>query len=173
MRTLKKLMINLWVVALMAGAIALLSVTTAHAAEMDVPYVSATGESIPAATYAVTVENGEGGGEYEASKTVTIVADAAPAGRCFCGWTSADGVTFANPTASYTTFEMPANDVTVTATYEYMDAVAMPAFSPSGGTYTEPQSVEISCATEGAEIHYTTDGSEPTADSPSTRARSP
>ena len=40
---------------------------------------------------------------------------------------------YADATASITTFEMPANDVTVTATYEYMDTVAMPVFNPSGG----------------------------------------
>ena len=43
--------------------------------------------------------------------------------------------------------------------------VATPTFSPAGGTYFETQSVSISCATEGASIHYTTDGSEPTESS--------
>ena len=41
-----------------------------------------------------------------------------------------------------------------------------PTFSPVAGTYTEVQNVTISCATEGATIHYTTDGSTPTASSP-------
>ena len=40
--------------------------------------------------------------------------------------------------------------------------IAVPTFSPVGGTYTEAQSVTISCATEGASIYYTTDGSTPT-----------
>ena len=43
--------------------------------------------------------------------------------------------------------------------------VATPAFSPVAGTYTEAQSVTISCATEGATIHYTTDGKAPTSSS--------
>jgi hypothetical protein len=43
--------------------------------------------------------------------------------------------------------------------------VATPTFSPAGGTYTEPQSVTINCATEGANICYTTDGTEPTENS--------
>ena len=42
-----------------------------------------------------------------------------------------------------------------------------PTFSPPSGTIFETAlSVSISCATEGATIHYTTDGSEPTVDSP-------
>ena len=40
--------------------------------------------------------------------------------------------------------------------------IAVPTFSPVGGTYTEAQSVTISCTTEGASIYYTTDGSTPT-----------
>ena len=39
--------------------------------------------------------------------------------------------------------------------------VATPTFSPAGGIYYDPQSVTISCATEGSTICYTTDGSEP------------
>jgi nucleoid-associated protein YgaU len=41
--------------------------------------------------------------------------------------------------------------------------VAAPTFSPAEGEFTDAQSVTISTATEGAEIRYTTDGSEPTA----------
>lgn len=37
-----------------------------------------------------------------------------------------------------------------------------PTFSPAAGTYTEVKNVTISCATDGATIHYTTDGSTPT-----------
>lgn len=42
---------------------------------------------------------------------------------------------------------------------------ATPTFSPAAGTYTEAQSVSISCATEGATIYYTTNGDEPTTNS--------
>jgi outer membrane protein OmpA-like peptidoglycan-associated protein len=41
------------------------------------------------------------------------------------------------------------------------------AFEPPAGEYAGPQSVALSSTTPGAVIHYTTDGSTPTADSPS------
>jgi xylan 1,4-beta-xylosidase len=44
--------------------------------------------------------------------------------------------------------------------------VAIPAFNPAPGIYTSAQSVTISCATSGATIRYTTDGSNPNASSP-------
>lgn len=43
--------------------------------------------------------------------------------------------------------------------------VATPTFSPAEGTYTSAQQVEISCATDGATIYYTTDGTDPTTSS--------
>jgi hypothetical protein len=44
--------------------------------------------------------------------------------------------------------------------------VAEPVFVPAGGTSATPVTVTISCATTGAVIRYTVDGTEPTADSP-------
>lgn len=75
-------------------------------------------------THAVTVNNGsaEVDGtpvttEVKCGKTVTITA-IVPPGQHFSHWsTSSSGVTFANATASTTTFTMPDNAVTVTANY--------------------------------------------------------
>ena len=44
-------------------------------------------------------------------------------------------------------------------------AIAAPTFSPAGGTYSGVLDVTITCATDGASIYYTTDGTEPTKNS--------
>ena len=46
------------------------------------------------------------------------------------------------------------------------DKVAAPTFTPAAGAVTIGTTVAIACATGGAEIHYTTDNSAPTASSP-------
>ncbi|MDP2173145.1 MAG: chitobiase/beta-hexosaminidase C-terminal domain-containing protein [Candidatus Cloacimonadaceae bacterium] len=51
---------------------------------------------------------------------------------------------------------------TATALYTITGTVAMPLFSPPGGTYNAPQNVTITSGTAGAQIRYTTDGSDPT-----------
>src|SRR5204862_465398 len=52
------------------------------------------------------------------------------------------------------------------ATYTILQQVATPTFGPDGGTYVGSQSVTLIDATSGATIHYTTDGTTPTAASP-------
>ena len=41
------------------------------------------------------------------------------------------------------------------------ETVASPSFTPAEGIYYEPQTVSISCTTDGATIYYTTDGNDP------------
>jgi len=59
----------------------------------------------------------------------------------------------------YTQSAVAAGTYTITLT------TATPTFSPAQGTYTGTQHVSILCATTGATIYYTTDGSPPTASS--------
>ncbi|HHY30319.1 MAG TPA: LPXTG cell wall anchor domain-containing protein [Syntrophaceticus sp.] len=80
--------------------------------------------SIPAyiqPTYALTVTAGEGGtvtggGSFAAGAAPTITATA-ESGYKFSGWTSSDGVIFADANSAVTTITMPANAVTVTANF--------------------------------------------------------
>lgn len=52
------------------------------------------------------------------------------------------------------------------AIYKYVEleaqSVETPLFSVNSGIYTTPQQVSITCATAGADIYYTLDGTEPT-----------
>lgn len=50
-----------------------------------------------------------------------------------------------------------------TGVYTINGAVSTPSFTPAAGTFSEAQSVQILCATSGASIYYTTDGSTPDA----------
>ena len=47
------------------------------------------------------------------------------------------------------------------ASATYTLKVSTPTFSVAAGNYSETQSVELSCATDGASIYYTTDGTTP------------
>jgi hypothetical protein len=98
--------------------------------------------SASAVTYAVTVNGGTGSGSYAAGETVGIAANTAPAGKEFDRWTTTSpGVSFANATAASTSFAMPANAVTVTATYkdavanEDIQANALKAYAANGALY--------------------------------------
>lgn len=53
----------------------------------------------------------------------------------------------------------------MTVTYDYTSAKT-PVFSPAAGTYNASMNVTISTITDGATIHYTTNGSDPTTSSP-------
>ncbi|MCL2787571.1 MAG: InlB B-repeat-containing protein [Micrococcales bacterium] len=81
--------------------------------------VTATWEAI-VPSYAVTVVNSyadvTGAGRYQEGSTVTINAGSR-SDFTFAGWTTSDGVVFSDAAAAMTTFSMPAQDVTVTATW--------------------------------------------------------
>jgi len=44
--------------------------------------------------------------------------------------------------------------------------IATPIFSPQGGSYSQAQSIVVTCATYDASIHYTTNGNLPTEADP-------
>jgi len=78
--------------------------------------------SLVAIPHTVTVTGGAvagGSSTFTEGAAVNITADTAPAGKVFDKWASASsGVTFADAGAESTSFHMPNNDVTVTATYK-------------------------------------------------------
>jgi len=84
-------------------------------------FLSISGINITSApapvTYAVTVNSGTGGGSYAVGAMVNIKANTAPAGKVFDKWT-VTGVTLSIPASMNTSFTMPGNPVTVTATYK-------------------------------------------------------
>ena len=72
----------------------------------------------PDGTYNVVVNNGTGGGAYRPGATVTITATPPSVGATFVNWTTTTtGLKLTDPTATTTTFLMPASNVTVTANY--------------------------------------------------------
>ena len=75
---------------------------------------------LPDPTYTVTVTNGSGSGDYVEGAYVTIVANEPEEGKQFASWTGTEGLTFTSGSvySQSATFVMPANAVSVTATYE-------------------------------------------------------
>ena len=85
--------------------------------------VTATYKAKAPATHAVTVVKGTADKtEAAEGEMVTITADMPGSGKTFDKWTGR-GVAFENAAAPVTTFEMPANNVTVTATFKKLPSV--------------------------------------------------
>ena len=76
---------------------------------------------------------------------------------------SPNGVWTGNVTS--VTFTASTAQARATLIKVYVAKTAAPTFSVSEGEYSSAQSVTISCATDGAAIYYTTDGSTPTSSS--------
>ena len=108
------------------------------------------------ATYSITYTNLKDSTHanptiYEEGTEVVLADPDTVAGYAFAGWTPA------TITADMT------GPQTVTANW----ILEKPAITPADGTVVEDsQTVSISCAAEGATIHYTKDDSTPTQDSP-------
>lgn len=80
-------------------------------------------------------------------------------------WTSEDGAGVQKVILTRTnTSNVTLKSVIVHIT-QASSAVAKPIITPATGTYTEAQTVTITCQEEGATIYYTTDGSTPTTSS--------
>ena len=109
-----------------------------------------TAKFAAASTYTVTVNGsyaGEtGAGSYIAGENVTVSAGER-AGYSFAGWTAV-GIDLADESAENVTFTMPANDVTLTAEWDYIVTPGDPTYRPiidepeNGGVTTSPSRPE-------------------------------
>ncbi len=108
-----------------------------------------------ASYYTVTVNDSHaqttGAGSYVKGATVTIDAGTR-SGYTFDGWTSEDGVTFANAGSAQTTFTMPDKSVTVTANWtknssgggsSSYDTYTITASAGDGGSISPSGSVSV------------------------------
>ena len=81
------------------------------------------------------------------------------------GWTTdGDNGTWTGKSSSVS-FTASGAQVRATEIKVYYATTATPTFSVATGEYSEAKSVTISCATDGASIYYTTDGTTPTSSS--------
>ena len=129
-------------------------------------------EAVAAAVATPTFSVAEG--TYNAAQSVTI--SCATVGAVIHYTTDGSTPTSSSPTYSAAinvnvsmtlkAIAIKESDESAIASATYTLKVAAPTFSPAGGSYNSTQSVTISCETGGAAIHYTTDGSTPTAGSP-------
>ncbi|MFA5675686.1 MAG: leucine-rich repeat protein [Christensenellales bacterium] len=114
-------------------------------------------EPIPPTTYAVTVTNGTGGGNYAAGTEVTITANTAPSGQQFKQWNISPSVTFADGTSAVSTtakFTMPDQAVTATAAYEPIPpttiAVTSVGLSPTSASLKVGQTQQLTATVSPA-----------------------
>lgn len=99
--------------------------------------IKAVFEAIPAAVYTVTVVNGTGSGNYEASATVMVTANDPVEGKQFKEWTGMEGLTITSGSTitATTIFKMPEHAVTVTANYENIPVETWQiTFAANGGS---------------------------------------
>lgn len=120
--------------------------------------VNTSGASNIAGTLNVTVGGNAFGNEYTLTKDATEVTFTGSASGAIVfnyAQTSSKAIYIKSISVTYSGGSNP----------PVAQTVATPTFSPEGGTYTETQSVSISCATDGATLRYTLDGTDPTENS--------
>ena len=112
-------------------------------------------------------------GTYNANQSVTITCatdgatiyyttDGSTPTSSSTAYSSAVSIT---QTTTLKAIAIKGGDESSVASATYTLKCATPTFSPVGGAYIGTQSVTITCATDGASIYYTTDGTTPTSSS--------
>lgn len=128
------------------------ALTTLTIPESDVS-ITATYEDIPETTFALTVTGGDGSGDYGEGAEATIVADTAPEGEQFAGWTGNIGY-LADASSALTVVTMPADNVSVEATYELITYNLTVTNGSGSGNYAPGESFNITAdkAPEGKQF---------------------
>ena len=114
--------------------------------------VNTSGANSIAGTLNVSVGGNAFGDSYTLTNTATEVT--------FSGSASGE-IAFNYAQTSSKAIYIKSISVTYSSGGGQQETVATPTFTPAEGTYFEAQSVSIECATEGASIYYTLDGSTP------------
>jgi hypothetical protein len=109
--------------------------------------------TVPQGTVAVLTFSVKANAENGATSTIGLEQDT----NCW-GWFQLDE-------SSELSVTPRVNTATITVGASGASTAQQPTFSPDAGTITDGGSVEISCATEGATIYYTTNGDDPTTSS--------
>ena len=150
----------------------MLTVAVDETAEALVVTATATGDSSkkatasvavidpPAIKYSLTVNSGSGSGEYAAGENVTIVAAAPAENKLFDRWVVTSGVLeLSDAAANPITIRMPAQAITIGATYKDKPVVPDPTYlvtlnggglgATGAGSYTEGADVNLYAGTRG------------------------
>ena len=87
-------------------------------------------------SHQVIINNGSGSGEYNVGEEITIVADDPAAGSEFAGWDVEDGTVYLeHADKQKTSFEMPDDELEITATYKTLSYELQVENGQGGGTY--------------------------------------
>ena len=138
--------------------------------------------AVATATYTMSISSvtaTPGSGSYYAPPPQGVSLATAPLAQGASIYYTTNGMTPSNSSTPYTGPIQITGTMTLAAiAYEtgwttsgaffilYSFQVATPTFIPAGGSFTSPQTVTVSSISPGATIRYTTDGSEPTLESP-------
>ena len=154
------------------GSSVISSTTTPTQVETAVGQVTVVTVASINALQDIVVGNGTAVTAIPFPTTVTVVMSNSTTATKNVVWSTTSTPAYNATTSATYTFTGVVDGTTLTASVKVIVGglqlrVSNPAFSPVGGvTYTSAQNVTITCATEGATIHYTVNGDEPTTSSP-------